>query len=55
MLTPIKKQVDEHIYTLLQNNITDWISVSYVGVRRLVWLLISSEITGIYPWRTLQT
>lgn len=29
-------------------------SVCYVDIHRLVWLLISSEITGIYPWRTLQ-
>ena len=52
MLTPIKKQGDEHIYILLQFDIIDWVSVGYVNIRRLVWMLISSEITGIYLWRS---
>lgn len=26
-------------------------SVCYADIHRLVWLLISSEITGIYPWQ----
>ena len=46
MLTPIKKQGDEHIYILLQFDIIDWIPVCYVDIRRFVWMLISSEITG---------
>ena len=45
MLTPIKKQGDEHIYTLLQISIIDWISVRYVNILRFVWMLIGSEIT----------
>ena len=52
MLTPIKKQGDEHIYILLQFNIIDWMSVCYVDIRRFVWMLISSEITGIHLWRS---
>ena len=51
MLTPIKKQGDEHIYILLQFDIIDWMTVSYVDIRRLVWMLISSEITGSHLWR----
>ena len=27
-------------------------SVYYVDIYRLVWMLISSEITGIYLWRS---
>ena len=46
MLTPIKKQGDEHIYILLQFDIIDWIPVCYVDIRRFVWMLIGSEITG---------
>ena len=45
MLTPIKKQGDEHIYVLLQISIIDWLSVRYVDILRLVWMLIGSEIT----------
>ena len=52
MLTPIKKQGDEHIYILLQFNIIDCMSVCYVDIRRFVWMLISSEITWIYLWRS---
>ena len=52
MLTPIKKQGDEHIYILLLNDIIDWMSVCYVDIRRFVWMLISSEITGNYLWRS---
>ena len=52
MLTPIKKQGDEHIYILLQFDIIDWMSVRYVDIRRFVWMLISSEITGNYLWRS---
>ena len=48
MLTPIKKQGDEHICILLQFDIIDWVSVGYVNIRRLVWMLISSEITRDY-------
>ena len=48
MLTPIKKQGDEHICILLQFDIIDWISVCYVNIRGLVWMLISSEIIGNY-------
>ena len=48
MLTPIKKQGNEHICILLQFDIIDWASVGYVNVCRLVWMLISSEITGNY-------
>ena len=33
MLTPIKKQGDEHIYILLQFDIIDWLLVCYVGIR----------------------
>ena len=46
MLTSIKKQGDEHICILLQFDIIDWILVCYVDIRGLVWMLISSEITG---------
>ena len=52
MLTPIKKQGDEHICILLQFDIIDWMSVCYVEIRRFVWMLISSEITGNYLWRS---
>ena len=52
MLTPIKKQGDEHIYILLQFDIIDWMSVRYVDIHRLVWMLISSGIIGIYLWRS---
>ena len=45
MLTPIKKQGDEHIYILLQIGIIDWVSVRYMGIYRFVWMLIGSEIT----------
>ena len=45
MLTPIKKQGDEHIYILLQIGIIDWMSVCYADILRLVWMLIGSEIT----------
>ena len=45
MLTPIKKQGDEHIYILLQISIIDWVSVCYMGTYRFVWMLIGSEIT----------
>ena len=45
MLTPIKKQGDEHIYILLQISITDWVSVRYVDILRFVRMLIGSEIT----------
>ncbi len=48
MLTPIKKQGNEHICILLQFDIIDWASVGYVNICRLVWMLISSEITGNY-------
>ena len=45
MLTPIKKQGDEHIYILLQISIIDWVSVRYVDILRFVRMLIGSEIT----------
>ena len=45
MLTPIKKQGDEHIYILLQISIINWISVRYADILRFVWMLIGSEIT----------
>ena len=45
MLTPIKKQGDEHVYVLLQISIIDCISVRYVDILRFVWMLIGSEIT----------
>ena len=45
MLTPIKKQGDEHIYILLQISIIDWISVRYVDILRFFRMLIGSEIT----------
>ena len=45
MLTPIKKQGDEHIYILLQISIIDWLSVCYMDILRFVWMLIGSEIT----------
>ena len=46
MLTPIKKQGDEHIYVLLQIGINNWISVCYVDILRFVWMLIGSEIVS---------
>ena len=45
MLTPIKKQGDEHIYIQLQISIIDWVSVCYMGTYRFVRMLIGSEIT----------
>ena len=45
MLTPIKKQGDEHIYIPLQIGIINWISVHYADIHRFVWMLIGSEIT----------
>ena len=36
MLTLIKKQGNEHIYILLQNDIINWISVYYADIRRFV-------------------
>ena len=45
MLTPIKKQGDEHIYILLQIGIINWMPVRYVDILRFVWMLIGSEIT----------
>ena len=45
MLTPIKKQGDEHIYILLQIGIINWMSVRYVDILRFVRMLIGSEIT----------
>ncbi|CCZ44170.1 unknown [Bacteroides sp. CAG:545] len=48
MLTPIKKQGDEHIYILLQFNIIDWMPACCVDIRGFVWMLISSETTGNY-------
>ena len=45
MLTPIKKQGDEHISILHQISIINWISVCYVDILRFVWMLIGSEIT----------
>ena len=45
MLTPIKKQGDEHIYILLKIGIIDWMSGCYMGVYRFVRMLIGSEIT----------
>ncbi len=44
MLTPIKKQGDEHIYILLKIDIIDWMSGCYMGVYRFVRMLIGSEI-----------
>ena len=44
MLTPIKKQGDEHIYILLKIGIIDWMSGCYMGVCRFVRMLIGSEI-----------
>ncbi len=46
MLTPIKKQGDEHIYILLQISIINWISARYADILRLVWMLIGSEIVS---------
>ena len=46
MLTPIKKQGDEHIYILLQISIIDWVSVRYVDILRFVRMLIGSEIVS---------
>ena len=46
MLTPIKKQGDEHIYVSLQIGIINWISVRYVDILRFVWMLIGSEIVS---------
>ena len=45
MLTPIKKQGDEHIYILHQISIINWISVCYVDILRFFRMLIGSEIT----------
>ena len=45
MLTPIKKQGDEHIYILHKIGIIDWMSGCYMGVYRFVRMLIGSEIT----------
>ena len=45
MLTPIKKQGDEHIYILLQIGIIDLVSVRYADILRFVRMLIGSEIT----------
>ena len=45
MLTPIKKQGDEHIYILLKIGIIDWMSGCYMGIYRFVRMLIGSEIT----------
>ena len=45
MLTPIKKQGDEHIYILLQIGIIYWVSVRYVDILRFFRMLIGSEIT----------
>ena len=45
MLTPIKKQGDEHTYILLQIGVINWMSVRYMDVLRFVWMLIGSEIT----------
>ena len=45
MLTPIKKQGDEHIYILFQIGIIDWVSVCYMCTYRFVWMLIGSEST----------
>ena len=47
MLTPIKKQCDEHIYVLLQISVIIWISVCYVDILRIVWMLIGSEIVSL--------
>ena len=47
MLTPIKKQGDEHIYILLQISIINWVSVRYVDILRFVWMLIGSEIVSL--------
>ena len=47
MLTPIKKQGYEHIYILLEIGIINWISVRYVDILRLVWMLIGSEIVSL--------
>ena len=47
MLTPIIKQGDEHIYILLEIGIINWISVRYVDILRLVWMLIGSEIVSL--------
>ena len=44
MLTPIKKQGDEHIYILLKIGIIDWMSGCYMGTCMFVWMLIGSEI-----------
>ena len=44
MLTPIKKQGDEHIYILLKIGIIDWMSGCYMGIYRFVRMLIGSEI-----------
>ena len=47
MLTPIKKQGDEHIYILLQISVINWISVRYMDILRLVWMLIGSVIVSL--------
>ena len=44
MLTPIKKQGDEHIYIPLKIGIIDWMSGCYMGVYKFVRMLIGSEI-----------
>ena len=46
MLTPIKKQGDEHIYIPLQIRIIDWVSVRYVDILRFVRMLIGSELVS---------
>ncbi len=43
MLTPIKKQGDEHIYILLKIGIIDWMSGCYMGIYRFVRMLIGSS------------
>ena len=45
MLTPIKKQGDEHICILPQVSIIDWVSVRYMDILRFARMLIGSEIT----------
>ena len=44
MLTPIKKQGDEHIYILLKIGIIDCMSGCYMSVYRFIRMLIGSEI-----------
>ena len=43
MLTPIKKQGDEHISILPQTYIINCISIYYIVTRRLLRMLIGSE------------